>query len=87
MKLQNVVLKEVHEDAKYESKDHNPNSEKYRVVLTSCIFKHKTMEFQLQEFYEEMYLAQFFYYFHRIHEPLFLISLKAVLKFLTMYEL
>jgi hypothetical protein len=87
MKLQSAMLKEVREDAKYESKDHNLNSEKYRVFLTSCIFKHKMMEFQLQEFYEEMYQAQFFYYFHQIHELLFPKSLIKVLKFLKEYEL
>lgn len=87
MKLQSAMLKVVHEDAKYESMDHNPNSEKYRVFLASCIFKHKTMEFQHLEFYEEMYRAQFFYYFHQIHELLFPKSLVGVLKFLKEYEL
>ena len=71
MKLQSAMLKEVHVDAKYESMDHNPNSEKCKVFLASCIFKHKMMEFQLQEFYGEMCQAQFFYYSHQIHELLF----------------
>ena len=74
MKLQSAKLKEVHADAEYERMGHNLNSGKCIVFPASCIFKHKMMESQLQEFYEEMYLAQFFYCFRQTHELQFLIS-------------
>ena len=74
MKLQSAKLKEVHADAKYERKGHSPNSEKCRVFLASCTFKHMMMEFQRQEFYEEMYPAQFFYCSRQTHELQFLKS-------------
>jgi hypothetical protein len=86
-KLRSAKLIEAHADAKYERKDHNPNSEKCRVFPTSCIFKHMMKEFQHQEFYEVMHQAQFFYCFHQTHELQFLKSLEEVLIFLKEYAL